>query len=198
MTRVLAALSAALALVAAGCGDEQRVKTSELPRLVLQPSDLPSGFSQFDAGKQVQADTTGRERADAERFGRQGGWKARYRRRGGPSSVGPLVVESRADFFDADGGAAKDLKAYRIDVNALAGPGGATAVRAPKIGDEAFALTRAQGSGRFRIRLYTIVWRHANVSASVSATGFDGRFPFWRAVALARAQERRIDATVAG
>jgi hypothetical protein len=198
VTRALAALAVAVLLLAIGCREESSISANDLPRLVLQPRDLARGFTQFDAGKQVQADSTGRERADAGRFGRLGGWKARYRRRGTADTVGPLVVESRTDLFKGNGGAERDLDAYRADLNALAGPGGATAVRVPKIGEETFALTRAQGSGRFRIRLYTIVWRHANMSASVSATGFDGRFPLASAVALARAQEKRIRAAAAG
>jgi len=195
----LAALAALMALVIAGCGDEQavRAKAEDLPKILLQPRDLPSGFIQFDAGRQVQADVTGRERADGQRFGRLGGWKTRYRRRGSERTRGPLLVESRVDVFDGDG-SARDFDAYRSDLEALAGPDGAESLDAPTLGDETFALTRAQGSDPFRIRLYTIVWREANVSASITATGFDGRFPFSRALALARAQARRIDEVLRG
>jgi len=197
VTRRLAALAALTGLLAVGCGADQKVVKADLPRLVLQPRDLPTGFVQFDAGKQVQADATGRERADAQRFGRLGGWKTRYRRRGSERTPGPLIVESRADVFEGKG-AERDLDAYRSDLQALAGPDGAQSVESPSLGDETFALTRAQGTGLLRIRLYTVVWRRANVSASLTATGFDRRFRFAQAVALARAQARRIDSALGG
>jgi hypothetical protein len=195
VSRGLAALAALTALLVVGCSADQKATRGDQPRLVLQPRDLPGTFTQFDAGKQVQADATGPERADPERFGRFGGWKTRYRRAGAERVGGPLLVESRADVFEGDG-AERDVDAYRSDLQALAGPDGARTVDTPELGAETFALTRAQGSGRFRIRLFTIVWRQANVSASLSATGFDARFQLAQAVALARAQARRIDRVI--
>jgi hypothetical protein len=198
VTRRLAAVAALVGVVAVGCSSDRGAKARDLPQLVLQARDLPSAFVQFDGGKQVSADNTGDGRMDPQRFGRLGGWKARYRRTGGGQSDGPQIVESRADVFEDGGGAERDLDAYRSDLNELAGPSDAGALEAPTLGDEAFALTRAQGSGRARIRLYTIVWRDANVSASLSATGFDGRFTAEQVLAFARAQARRIDAVLGG
>jgi hypothetical protein len=194
----LTALAALIAFVAAGCGDERIFEARDLRRLVLQASDLPAAFVQFDAGKQVMADRTGDRRADPQRFGRLGGWKARYRLTGTSEADGPQIVESRADVFKDGGGAEKDLDAYESDLTELAGQGGARTLEVSALGDEALALTRVQGSGRFRIRLYTIVWRDANVSAALSATGFDGRFAFGEALALAQAQARRIAARRGG
>jgi len=196
VTRRLAALAALIGVVAAGCGNEQRAKARDLPRLVLQPRDLPTAFTRFAAGRQVTADVAGDRRADPERFGRLGGWIARYRSTGAGRPGGPQIVESRADVFEGRGGADRDLDAYRADLSELAGPTSMRELRAPPLGEEAFALTRAQGSGRFRIRLYTFVWRDANVSAELSGTGFDGRFTVEQALALARAQARRIDAVL--
>ncbi|MEP6892666.1 MAG: hypothetical protein ABI927_02700 [Gaiellaceae bacterium] len=198
MRHRLAAFASLIPLLAAGCSDDRAVEARDLRRLVLQPSDLPAAFLQFDAGKQVMADRTGERRADPQRFGRLGGWKARYRLTGTPVAGGPQIVESRADVFKDGGGAEKDLDAYRSDLTELAGQTRVQTLEAPALGDEAFALTRAQGSGRFRIRLYTIVWRDANVSAALSATGFDGRFAFGEALALARAQARRIAVVIGG
>jgi hypothetical protein len=199
VTREVAALAALIGVFAAGCsGNDRGAKARDLPQLVLQASDLPAAFVRFDAGKQVNADATGAQRVDPERFGRLGGWKVRYRLSGTGQAGGPQIVESRADVFEGGGGAEQDLDAYRSDLTKLAGPTGGRALQAPALGDEAFALTRAQGSGRFRIRLYTIVWRDANVSAALSATGFDGRFTFGQAVALARAQARRVHAVLRG
>jgi hypothetical protein len=195
--RATPAALAALLVVVAGCGSEPHAKARDLSRLVLQPHDLPATFVRFAAGKQVTADVTGDNRADPERFGRLGGWIARYRLPGGDrAKTGPQIVESRADIFENSGGADADLDAYRSNLSELAGPTGSRTLEAPSLGDEAFAATRAQGTGRFGIRLYTFVWRKANVSAALSATGFDRRFTFEQAVALARAQARRIDAVL--
>jgi hypothetical protein len=197
--RAAPAALAALLVVVAGCGSSgPQADARDLPRLVLQPRDLPPAFIRFAAGKQVTADATGDSRADPARFGRKGGWIARYRLPGGDrAQTGPQIVESRTDVFDGGGGADSDLDAYRSDLGELAGSTGSRALEAPDLGDEAFAVTRAQGTGRFRIRLYTFVWRKANVSAALSATGFDRRFTAEQALALARAQERRIE-TVLG
>jgi hypothetical protein len=192
VTRGLAALAAVVSVLAAGCGSDQAAKARDLPRLVLQTRDLPAAFVRFDSGKQVSADATGDQRMDPARFGRTGGWKARYRLTGGGQADGPQIVESRADVFEEAGGAEKDFDAYRSDLSEQ----DAGTLEAPALGEEAFALTRAQGSGRSRIRLYTIVWRDANVSASLSATGFDGRFTAGQVLPLARAQARRIEAVL--
>jgi hypothetical protein len=195
--RATQAALAALLVVAAGCGSGPQVKARDLPRLVLQPRDLPPAFIRFAAGKQATADVTGESRADPVRFGRLGGWVARYRLPGGErAESGPQIVESRADVFEGGGGADRDLDAYRSDLSELARPAGSRTLQAPSLGDEAFAVTTAQGAGRFRIRLYTLVWRKANVSAALSATGFDRRFTFMQALALARAQARRIEAVL--
>jgi hypothetical protein len=197
--RATPAALAALLVVVAGCGSEPHARAGDLPRLVLQPRDLPAAFVRFAAGKQVTADVTGDSRADPARFGRQGGWIDRYRLPGGDrAEAGPQIVESRADVFEGGGGADSDLDAYRADLGELTRSTGSRTIEAPALGDEAFAVTRAQGTGRFRIRLYTFVWRRANVSAALSATGFDRRFTAEQALALARAQERRIEAVLGG
>ena len=67
------------ALMAIGCqAAEQRIATDQLSALVLQPADVPN-FSQFGLGAQVSADAHAGPRKDAGRFGRLGGWIARYR-----------------------------------------------------------------------------------------------------------------------
>ena len=87
-------------VVAAGCGSSAaRITAKQLPPLGLQPRDLPSAFERFDEGAQVSLDRVPGPRYDTARFGRQGGWKARYRRAGTTATPGPLVVESRADVF---------------------------------------------------------------------------------------------------
>src|SRR4051794_39242643 len=96
-------------LAACGGGGDDVVTPKQLPKLVLQPPDLPGAFTAFDVGRQVRLDQVAGPRADPSRFGREGGWKARYNRPGSPTTRGPLVVESRADVFKDAAGAAKDL-----------------------------------------------------------------------------------------
>jgi hypothetical protein len=176
-------------VVAAGCGSSAaRITAKQLPTLVLQPRDLPSAFERFDEGAQVSLDRVPGPRYDTARFGRQGGWKARYRRAGTTVTPGPLVVESRADVFGSSSDARDDLAAYRDQfAHAVA----AHLLRAPRLGDEAVAMTQLQ-PGTPGVRYYSIAWRNANATGSVTASGFDGRLTFAQALALARAAERHM------
>jgi hypothetical protein len=168
-------------------GDAGRqVELGELSSLVLQPEDLPPVFDQFDEGRQALADSPSASRADPTRFGRQEGWKARYRRSGTQRTEGPLVVESRADLFESVGGAEDELEAARQDLQEadlqwqpIAEPG---------LGEESFAATLIQGGVRF----YQVVWRQSNITASLNVNGFEGRLALAEALELARKQERRI------
>jgi hypothetical protein len=167
----------------------------DLPRLVLQPADLPAGFRQFDWGRITRTDVQP-PRADPVRFDRVDGWKARYRR-SASTGTGPLVVESRADVFRSEDGAEQDLAAYRIqfegDIREASGSG--RLVPVPLIGDEAVAMTLVQEALE-PVRFYSVAWRQGNVTASVSINGFDGKVSLEDAVRLARAQAARITAVV--
>ena len=192
------ALVAVVALGAAGCfrDDDAKLAAQDLRALVLQPADLPPVFERFDEGRQVQADNPGGSRADVARFGREGGWKARYRRPGSPRTPGPLVVESRADLFEDDEGAERDLQAYGADLATLEreAAGIAGMLPRPRLGDEALAATLLQGPGPTSVRFYTIAWRHRNVTASITVNGFEGKLEVGDALELARKQQRRIAA----
>jgi hypothetical protein len=166
------------------------VELGELSGLVLQPDDLPPVFDRFDEGRQVAADSPGGSRADADRFGRRAGWKARYRRPGTPQTAGPLVVESRADLFDSSDGAKDELDAAREDLEG--GELDWQPIGEPGLGDESFAATLVQAGGTSGVRFYQVFWREANVTASLSLNGFEGRFAFAEALELARKQEGRI------
>ena len=80
-------LAVAVALIAAGCmgddggGDGGSVSASEGESLVLQQEDVGSEFTQFDSGGQQRADFSP-PRDDPNRLERQGGWKARFSRKG--------------------------------------------------------------------------------------------------------------------
>jgi hypothetical protein len=172
----------------AACGGAKTVPPSQLPKLVLQPSDLHGPFTAFDVGRQTRLDRVPGPRSDPARFGREDGWKARYNRPGSATTRGPLVVESRADVFKDAAGATKDLAAYRAQFGQQAG---GRPVRAGRLGAAAAAVMQ-QRPGRPAARFISVAWRDGNVTASVTVNGFAPGLRPADALALARAQERRI------
>jgi hypothetical protein len=171
----------------AGCslgGDKASIEVAELEQLVLQPGDVPRNFLRFDEGRQIRGDSPGGRRADPARFGRQDGWKARYR---GPA--GMLVIESKADLFDSADGAEDDFEAARADLTE--GELGWKPIDEPGLGDESFAATFVQ-PGAGTVRHYQVFWRSDNATASVTVNGFEGRLPLADVLELARKQERRM------
>lgn len=193
--RVHVALAALGVLVACtSMGDKEGVRSKDLAGLVLQPADMPGDFQRFDEGRQVEADAASGPRADRTRFGRQGGWKARYRRIGASRSRGPLVVESRVDLFESERGAREDLAAYRVAISeTTATADGVRVVSDPDLGDDALATTVAP-AGLANVRFFTVAWRQRNVTASVAVNGLEGKVTLDDALRLARAQEERIGA----
>jgi hypothetical protein len=183
-----------LALLLAGCsfggGDGAAVEVRELPRLVLQPGDLPRVFRRFDEGRQVIADNPGGSRADPERFGRRDGWKARYHRQGTPQTAGPIVVESRVDLFDSSGGAEDELAAARQDL--AEGELEWQPIDEPGLGEESFAATLVDEGAGSGVRHYHVYWREGNVTAFLNVNGFEQRLALEQVLELARKQERRI------
>lgn len=155
---------------------------------MLQTKDVPEAFTRFDFGRQVRLDLPSGERADAGRFGRLAGWKARYRRAGSRATSGPLVVDSRVDAFKDEGGAKDELDAIAKEW-AAAGP---SEKRDAGPGDAALARSLSQGSGEFSTRFFEVAWRYRNVVGFVSASGFAGRITLADALRLARKQQQRI------
>ena len=182
-----------LAVVAlAGCGGgTKNVSESALPKLVLQPADLPPMFVRFDAGTLSPRDLSA-PRTDPSRFGRRGGWKARYRRAGSAATRGPLVVQSTVDLFDSAGGARRDLRAYRIQFEVAVSQPGTKLVPAPTMGGASYALAQRQPGAIRPVLFFTVAWRDRNVTASVLVEGFEGRITLGDAAALALKQQRRI------
>jgi hypothetical protein len=178
-------------LAVAGCGGgSASVSPDNLGRLVLQPADLGKSFTSFGNGPQIALDNNGTPRADAARFGREGGWIARYRRGGTKRTEGPLIVESRVDVFKSGEGAKSDLAAYRAMF--ASEPGAAAhAVAAPKVGDAALATTFEQ-AGALPVTYYRVAWRFRNATASVTVEGWRGRIRPTDAYALARKQQVRL------
>jgi hypothetical protein len=183
-------------VLAAGCsltgGDGGSVDAEELQDLVLQPSDLPRVFVRFDEGRQARSDLPGGRRADSSRFGREDGWKARYRRRGTLRTPGALVIESRVDLFDTTDGAAEELESARLDTTESEAAW--QEIDPPELGDEAIAATFLQGRGATAVRSYLIAWRDEDVAASVLVNGFDRRLAVADAVQPAEKQAARIAA----
>ena len=182
-------MACSTAVVLAGCGSSgAKIPTSKLSKLVLQPADLPKGFTPFYVGHQLSADQPG-TRSDPRRFGRKGGWIGRYRRGGTAQTKGPLVVASRADLFEDSSGAQRELELSRRQ---LMNPS-ARRVRVGELGDQAFGVTVLQ-PGSVAIRNYAIVWREANATAELELTGFEGGLTLSNALSLARKQEARLRA----
>jgi hypothetical protein len=190
--RRLAILAAIVLAAGAACmgDDSAAIDKSELKGLVVQPSDLPNAFIRFDEGRQTRIDQPGGTLAEVDRYGREDGWKARYRRPGSPATKGPLVVESKVDVFGDSGGAERELAAEREEVV----EGLHVEDERPGVGDESFVATGTQGSGRFAVRSYLVGWRHENVAATVLANGFEGKFTREQAIELARKQQVRLAA----
>jgi hypothetical protein len=185
--------TAALVLVAtlAGCGGSApTIPAESLKKLVLRQQDLGTPYQQFAGGKQGHLDNQA-PRDDPTRYGREGGWIARFNRPGTTKTQGPLVVESRADLFKDAGGAKKDLLAYReLFTHPVLSQ--RRVVTVPKIGDDTLAQTFVQPAAK-PLRFYRIAWRYRNATAAVTVEGFDGKVRAADAIALARKQQRRLE-----
>jgi hypothetical protein len=193
-----------LLLATAGCSfndgendEESTFEVGQLGSIVLQPQDVPRVFVRFDEGRQRTADQP-RGRSDPGRFGRERGWKARYRRPGSPRTKGPLVIESRADLFESSEGAKDELEASESELaeaDTAEGPPWQS-IDAPSLGDDSFAMSGIQPAFGGGVRSYLIVWREDNLTASILANGFEGRFTLDEAMRLARRQQARIAASM--
>ena len=190
MRRLIPVLGLVLVLFFAACGGAAKIPAKSLSKLVLQQRDLGPAFVSFNSGAQAQLDNQGTNRSDPGRFGREGGWIARYHRPGSAATRGPLVVESRADLFSGSGGAKKDLAAYRTLLGRQPGAR-LREIPLPPIGDEATGVTFVH-PGAASLRFFRIAWRYRNATASVAVEGFDGKVVRADAIALARKQQARL------
>jgi hypothetical protein len=185
-----ALLAIVVVLVVAACGGSSKISGDNLGDLVLTRGDVGRVFSEFANNPQITADNAGTPRADPSRFGREGGWVARFRRAGTKATVGPLIVESRVDVFSSSRGAKSDFAEYRA---MLLGQDGAVAktVRAPAVGEEAVETTFTQG-GVLPVRFFRVAWRYRNATASLTVEGWDGKLRASEVASLARRQQNRL------
>jgi hypothetical protein len=189
--RALTLIAATLLLAGCSIGGEEggTIDAAELEKLVLQPPDVPRAFFRFDEGPQGVAEQP-QARRDPSRFGREGGWKARYRRAGTAQTAGPLVIVSLVDGFEAGSGAEDEFDALREDFRE--GGLGWRPVDAPQLGDESFAIALLQATGVNEVAHFRITWRDDDTVASVETNGFAGKTSLEDALALARKQADRI------
>jgi hypothetical protein len=193
--RRLTTISACV-LALAACGSTDTISADAAKTLVLSERDLPAHFAAFADGPTATLDTQGTPRADLERFGRKGGWVARFNRPGSAQTNGPLVVVSTADVFGGEGGAKADLGAFRqqFGEEIARRPVGARLVRVPALGDDVAAITSKQ-EGSPAVRFFTVAWRERNASASITASGFADRIRLSDVVRLARRQQQKLAAS---
>jgi len=184
------AFAIVLVLCLAACGGSGKLAAGRLSRFVLQQADLGTPFQQFADGAQIALDNQGTPRADQSRFGREGGWIARYKRAGTSKTRGPLIVVSRADLFKSSSGAASDLGEYRT-MFAQAPGAHVHSITVPRLGDATVASTFTQ-PGLLPLRFYEIAWRYRNATASITVEGWDGKVASGDAVALARKQQAHL------
>ncbi len=181
-----------LVLVAAGCfgGGGSPVSRASGESLVLSQADVGDQFTEFDKGPQRLPDYSP-PRDDPSRFGRTGGWKARFSRSGTHTTDGPLLISSLADRFGSTTGAHKDFDLYRQALAEFVSTGGRL-LSAPALGNESQAVTYKQGLAPNAVRFYVIAWRDGNVTASLDVNGF--KLTWEQAIALAEKQDQRIRA----
>jgi len=178
-----------MVLQVAACDGGSTIAASKLSQLVLREQDMP-GFTSFSSGPQVRLDNQGTVRADASRFGREGGWIIRLHPAESTRTTGPLVVESRADLFKTLEGAKSDMGAYRAVFSQLSGEHKQIAVSG--LGQDAVGVTFTQPGSR-PLRFFRLAWRYQNATASITVEGFDGQVNQEDAMALAHKQEKGIE-----
>jgi hypothetical protein len=185
-----AVLALCIVLLGASCGGSHTISSKNLGQLVLTTSDLGPAFAVFGDGPQITADNVGTPRSDPARFGRRGGWVARFRRSGTKATRGPLIVESRTDVFAKRSGAASDLDEYRTML--LHQKGAAPKeLKPPAIGDDAVETTFTQ-PGLLPVRYYRLAWRYRNATASLTVAGWDGKVGPADVARLAQRQQNRL------
>lgn len=170
----------------------------QLETIALQPEDLAQlgpAFEPFDVGPTQILDVLPAPQSAPDRFGRIGGWKARYRQ--GPDvTTGILVIDSRIDLFPDAGAAASDLAAYAARYSTQAGPARAT-ISTPSLGQGATMSTTVLVD-QTHVRTATIAWRQGSFTGQVVASALGDVDPAAAAQMLAAAIDQRMSAATPG
>ena len=96
------------------------------------------------------------------------------------------MIESRADLFESPGGAEDELDEIARER--------AGQPRDRDLGEEAIVVSTTQAGFPRPLRTFVVSWRSANVVATVTANGFQGRVGEADVLRLARRQQARITA----
>jgi hypothetical protein len=162
-------------LVLAGCGGSsgggngpQAFSTSDLPKLVLKPSDSPKEleYVKRESGSGVlEKGSTPQALAPLKEDGLQGDYVAKFLSKGGPK--GPVFAESLALVFKDSNGASKALAFTR---NQATASGGKVAIPAKGLGDEGWGLRGSFFNPRAPLT-YFYTWRVGNAVQSFILSG---------------------------
>jgi hypothetical protein len=154
--------------------------------MVLQFSDLPSGFAQ-DFSRHVNATQARKQSGGRLAAGYQTGWEAQYSRQAitgiiqisSLASVYATALAAHNSLLQSYARAKRERKLKRLSVGS-------------PLGDEARMYSYAARSSGFDVIVYVVSWRSGRVKAAVLAGGILGTVDPARIVGLARKQHARI------
>jgi hypothetical protein len=168
--------------------------------MVLALSDLSAGFVQevgyYADNATIAGESSSVSVADYRRWGRLTGYEARFIR---VASRGLVGIESDASTYRTIGGARASLRAsvrLATEPNEKGWVFRLASTQAP-IGDEGrLYTTTVTTSGGMRAVLYVLFWRYRTVKAFLYGGGRQGTVSAESLIALARKQERKIEAAL--
>jgi hypothetical protein len=177
-----------------------RTEAPDTKAMVLALSDLAAGFSQeagyYADNASIAAESSSVSPADYARWGRLSGYQARFTRVG---ISGLVRIESVASTYRSIGGTRDSLHAsFRVatEPNEKGWVFKRASIQAP-LGDEArLYTTKMTTSAGTRAVLYVLFWRYRTVKAFLYGGGRQGTVSAERVIALAKRQERKIEAAL--
>jgi hypothetical protein len=160
--------------------------------LVLQADDLPAGFTLEQGATVSNAQAKAKKGSvakDYTRLGRISGYDATYTRE---VASGLFEVESSISVYKTSAGAAESLSLSYDAADANTGGSFKRLTLSTSLGsDPRLYLTRIDQQGT-KLDVYTVLWRHDAVYATLAGVGLAGTVDPARVVALAAEQEARI------
>jgi hypothetical protein len=197
--RVLARVSLAFAfMMAAGTVSAAVPPTPPPATLVLRPADLGAAYS--DQGTRVGNTSAARGAppgfgAKLARWGRIGGYEVDLTRRANPATLqdGPLEIKSSASVYRNKTGA---RAAFAYARRHLVPRSYVPLALGFAVGEEARQWVSQGESGLGTLLEYILIWREANIDASIVLTGRVGVVSAADVAPLAHKQESRIRAAL--